>query len=366
MLFHFKLDRTLNFVHNPFLNFYWRYVLKVSNGLFLLFCSIIFTHSVAAAQGEILKRIIKNKAINCGVTSGLPGFSSPDSKGNWTGLEVDVCRAIAAAVFNDPNKVRFITLSAQARFTALQSGEVDVLSRVTTWTLKRDAAQGLNFGPTTFYDGQGFMVRADSGVTSAKQLAGASICVQQGTTTELNMADYLRTNNIKAKAVVFEGREETVQAFFKGRCDAFTSDTSGLAAERTRAKDPNTYTILPENVSKEPLGPAVRHGDDKWFDIVNWTVYAMISAEEMGITSSNIDSLKKSKNPRIRRFLGVSKGNGEALGLAETWAYQIIKKVGNYGEIFERNVGQKTPLKLARGLNALWNKGGLMYSPPMR
>ncbi len=322
--------------------------------------------STRAAQGDTLKRIRENGVINCGVTSGLPGFSSPDSKGNWTGLEVDVCRAVAAAVFNDPNKVRFTTLSTQARFTALQSGEVDILSRVTTWTLSRDAAQGLNFGPTVFYDGQGFMVRAKSGVTSAKQLSGASICVQQGTTTELNMADFLRTNKIKAKPVVFEDREETTQAFFKGRCDAFTTDASGLAAERTRAKNPSIYTILPESISKEPLGPAVRHGDDQWFDIVSWTVFALISAEEMGITSANIDSFKNSTNPRIRRFLGVTEGNGSALGLAETWAYQIVKKVGNYGEIFARNVGQKTPLKLERGLNALWNRGGLMYAPPMR
>ncbi len=322
--------------------------------------------SVFAAQGEILKKVKKNKNINCGVTSGVAGFSAPDSKGNWKGLEVDVCRAMAAAVFGNPNKVRYIPLSAQARFTALQSGEVDVLSRVTTWTLNRDTAQGLNFGPTTFYDGQGFMVKKNPKIKSVKDLNGASICTQQGTTTELNLADYFRTNRMKMKLVTFESRDEVTQAFFKGRCDAYTTDSSGLAAEKSKVKNSHDYMILPEIISKEPLGPAVRHGDDQWFDIMNWTVYALITAEELGITSKNIDSFKKSKNPNIKRFLGLTRGNGESLGLPENWAYNVVKKVGNYGEIFEKNVGRKTPLKLERGLNALWNKGGLMYAPPMR
>jgi general L-amino acid transport system substrate-binding protein len=318
------------------------------------------------AKTSTLEQVKKKKYLACGVTQGVAGFSTPDSKGVWKGLEVDICKAVAAAVFGDENKVKFVPLNAPVRFTALQSGEVDILSRVTTWTLGRDTAQGLNFAPTTFYDGQGFMVRKSSKITSAKQLNGATICTQQGTTTELNLADYFRKNRMKMKPVVFESNDEVTQAFFKGRCDAFTNDASGLVAERSKVKNPSDYIILPEIISKEPLGPAVRHDDDQWFDIVKWSIYAMIDAEEKGISSKNVDSFLKSKDPAIRRLLGKIKGNGKALGLNENWAYQIIKRVGNYGEVFERHVGKKTPLKLERGMNDLWTKGGLMYAPPLR
>lgn len=332
-------------------------------------CGFIATFLIISqnfAKTPTLKQVKDKKFISCGVTQGVAGFSTPDSSGKWKGLEVDICRAVAAAVFGDADKVKFVPLNAPVRFTALQSGEVDILSRVTTWTLSRDTAQGLNFAPTTFYDGQGFMVRKSAKITSAKQLNGATICTQQGTTTELNLADYFRKNKMRMKPVVFESNDEVTQAFFKGRCDAFTNDASGLVAERSKVKNPQDYIILPEIISKEPLGPAVRHDDDQWFDIVKWSIYALIEAEEMGISSKNVDSFLKSKDPAIRRFLGSIKGNGKALGLDEKWAYQIIKQLGNYGEIFERHVGKNTPLKLERGLNALWSKGGLMYAPPLR
>lgn len=313
-----------------------------------------------------LDKVKKNGKVRCGVTQGVAGFSSPDSKGNWSGLEVDICKAVAAAALGDANKVQYIALSAQSRFTALQSGEVDILSRVTTWTLSRDTSLGLNFAPTTFYDGQGFMVRKKDGIKSVKDLNGASVCTQQGTTTELNVADYFRANRLKMKPVVFESNDEVTQAFLKGRCDAFTNDASGLVAERSKTKNPDDYVILPEIISKEPLGPAVRHGDDNWFDIVSWSVFALITAEEMGIESKNVDSFLKSKDPNIKRFLGVTPGNGKGLNLDEKWAYNIIKQVGNYSEIFEKHVGKNSPLKLERGQNALWSNGGLMYAPPMR
>lgn len=331
-----------------------------------LLCAALVLSSTAHSE-SILEKVKKRKSLNCGTTMGVAGFSSPDSKGNWTGIEVDVCRAVAAAVLGDAKKVKFIPLSGQARFTALQSGEVDLLSRVTTWTLTRDTSLGLNFGPTIFYDGQGFMVRKKDNVKKIKDLNGATICTQQGTTSELNLADYFRANRIKMKTVVFESNDEVTQAFFKGRCDAFTNDASGLVAERSKTKNPEDYTILKEVISKEPLSPAVVHGDDQWFDIVKWSVFAMISAEEYGISSANVDEIKKkSKVPNVKRLLGVTKGNGQSLGIDEDWAYNIIKQVGNYGEIFERNIGQGSPLKLERGINDLWTKGGLMYAPPIR
>lgn len=335
--------------------------MKISSVLLLFLSFYSLTSS-----GSILEEVKKRKMVHCGTTQGVAGFSSPNSKGEWSGIEVDVCRAIAAAVLGDANKVKFIPLSAQARFTALQSGEVDLLSRVTTWTLTRDTSLGLNFGPTIFYDGQGFMVRKKDKIKKIKELNGATICTQQGTTSELNLADYFRANRIKMKTVVFESNDEVTMAFFKGRCDAFTNDASGLVAERSKTKNPDDYVILEEVISKEPLGPAVRHGDDQWFDIVKWTVFAMITAEEYGITSKNLDSFKKTKDPNIKRFLGKTVGNGNALGLSEEWAYDIIKLVGNYGEVFERNIGKGSPLKLERGLNKLWTKGGLMYAPPLR
>lgn len=320
-----------------------------------------------AAQAETTLASVKKKGfIQCGVSTGLPGLSFSNSKNEWQGLDVDICHAMAAAIFNDKSKVKFTALSAQQRFTALQSGEVDVLSRNTTLTLTRDTSLGLNFGPVVFYDGQGFLVRKKDGVKSPKDLDGASICTQQGTTTELNLADYFNTNKMKLKPVVFESNEEVVQAFVKGRCDAYTTDTTGLFAEFSRLKDPENYLILPQVISKEPLAPAVRHGDDEWLDILNWTVYALIEAEELGISATNVDKMLKSKNPNIRRFLGVSAGNGKALGLDEKWAYNIIKAVGNYGEIFKRHVGQDSNLKMERGLNQLWKNGGIMYAPPVR
>lgn len=334
----------------------------------LMPCVVLFCFLIRPIFGEtILEKVKKRKMVNCGTTMGVAGFSAPDSKGNWSGIEVDVCRAVAAAVLGDSKKVKFVPLSGQARFTALQSGEVDLLSRVTTWTLTRDTSLGLNFGPTIFYDGQGFMVRKKDKVTKIKDLNGATICTQQGTTSELNLADYFRANRLKMKTVVFESNDEVTQAFFKGRCDAFTNDASGLVAERSKTKNPDDYLIMKEVISKEPLGPAVVHGDDQWFDIVKWSVFAMISAEEYAINSENVDKIKKSsKVPNVKRLLGVTPGNGKSLGLDEDWAYNIIKQVGNYGEVFERNIGKKSPLKLERGLNDLWTKGGLMYAPPVR
>ncbi len=316
--------------------------------------------------GETLKNVKKKGFIQCGVSTGLPGLSYTDGKNEWRGLDVDICRAMATAIFGDPSKVKFTPLSAQQRFTALQSGEIDVLSRNTTFTLGRDTSQGLNFGPVVFYDGQGFMVRKKDKLKSPKDLDGASICTQQGTTTELNLADFFNTNKMKLKPVVYESNEEVVQAFLKGRCDAYTTDTTGLFAEFSRLKDPENYMILPQVISKEPLAPAVRHGDDEWYDILTWTVYALIDAEEMGISSSTVDQMLKSENPNVRRFLGVAKGNGKALGLDEKWAYNIIKKVGNYGEIFSRHLGKDSKLGMERGLNQLWKDGGIMYAPPVR
>ncbi len=316
--------------------------------------------------GKTLEGIKKRGTLKCGVSTGLPGFSTPDSKGNWKGIDVDFCRALAVAVLGDDSKVQYVSLNAQQRFTALQSGEIDVLSRNTTNTLTRDTSTGLNFTTPIYYDGQGFMVRKSSKITSALQLNGASVCTQQGTTTELNMSDYFRANRLKLKPVVFESNDEVVQSFVKGRCDALTTDASGLAAERSKFKNPDDYIILPEVISKEPLSPAVRHGDDEWFDIVKWTMFALVEAEEIGITKENIKSFLKSKDPRVKRFLGTTPGNGQAIGLDEKWAFNIISIIGNYGEIFETNVGKGSTLKLDRGLNALWNKGGLMFSPPFR
>ncbi|HHN68274.1 MAG TPA: amino acid ABC transporter substrate-binding protein [Thermopetrobacter sp.] len=318
------------------------------------------------APAGTLDDVKKKGFVQCGVSQGLPGFSNPDDKGNWTGLDVDVCRAVAAAVFGDPNKVKFTPLSAKERFTALQSGEVDMLSRNTTWTATRDTALGLNFAGVNYYDGQGFMVRKSLGVTSAKQLGGAAVCTNTGTTTELNVADYFRANKMQYEVVAFEKSDEVVKAYDEGRCDVYTTDRSGLAAQRLKLKNPDEHIVLPEIISKEPLGPVVRQGDDQWFDLVKWTLFAMVNAEELGVNSKNVDEMKKSNNPAIKRLLGVEGKFGENLGVSNDWAYNIIKHVGNYGESYDRNVGPKTPLGLARGLNALWNKGGIMYAPPIR
>jgi general L-amino acid transport system substrate-binding protein len=304
--------------------------------------------------------------IQAGVNGDLFGFGKPDEKGVWRGLDVETARAIAVAVFGDKNKVKFTPLTAKTRFTALQSGEIDVLTRNCTQTLGRDTALGLDFCQVNYYDGQGFLVPKKLGVKSAKELDGATVCVLPGTTTEMNVADYFRANGMKMKAVVIENTAELAKAFFAGRCDCLTSDASQLAGTRAVAPNPKAYVILPEIISKEPLAPAVRHGDNQWKDIVNYSVLAMINAEELGITSKNVDKMLKSKDPKIQRFLGVSPGNGKALGLNEKYAYNIIKQIGNYGEVFERNVGVKTKLGIERGLNALWTNGGLMYSPPFK
>lgn len=304
--------------------------------------------------------------IQAGVNGDLFGFGKPDDKGEWKGLDVDTARAVAAAVFGDADKVKFTPLTAKTRFTALQSGEIDVLTRNCTQTLSRDTALGLDFCQVNYYDGQGFLIHKKLGVKSAKELDGASVCVLPGTTTELNVADFFRANGMKMNPVVIENTAELAKAFFAGRCDCLTSDASQLAGTRAVAPNPDDYMILPEVISKEPLAPAVRHGDNQWKDVVNYAVFAMINAEELGITSKNVDEKLKSTDPKVKRFLGVSPGNGKSLGLDEKFAYNIIKQVGNYGEVFERNVGINTPLMIQRGLNALWTDGGLLYSPPFK
>ena len=320
----------------------------------------------SAASAGTLDTVKGKGILTCGANTGLAGFGIPDDKGQWTGLDVDVCRAMAAAVLGDAKKVKFVALDAKNRFTALQSGEIDVLSRNTTETSSRASTLGLIFGPVTYYDGQGFLVKKKLNVASAKDLNGASVCVQQGTTTELNLADYFRSNGMKYESVAFQSEDETLKAYESGRCDAFTTDASGLYAERLRLANPDDNIVLPEIISKEPLAPSVRQGDDPWYNVMTYSVYAMVNAEELGVTSKNVDEMKKSDNPNIRRLLGVEGEQGKAFGLSNDWAYNIIKQVGNYGEVFDRNVGEGSPLKIKRGLNALWTKGGLQYSMPIR
>ena len=325
--------------------------------LVLLFSSAVFSQTT-------LEAVRAKGYLRCGVNTGLAGFSQPDSKGVWHGIDVDVCRAVAAAALGDAAKVRYTPLTAQQRFTALQSGEVDVLSRNTTWTLSRDTGLALNFVAVNYYDGQGFMVPKKTNVKSARQLSGATVCVQPGTTNELNLADYFRANGMKFKPVVIEKLEEVLNAYFAGRCDAFTTDASSLAALRaSRAPKPEEHLILPELISKEPLGPAVRHGDDRWFDIVKWSLYAMIEAEELGLSSKNIEQQAKGGNPAIQRFVGASGDLGKLLGIDNRWAFQIVRQVGNYAESFDANL---KPLGFERGMNRLWNQGGLLYAPPIR
>ncbi|MGY3925918.1 amino acid ABC transporter substrate-binding protein [Aeromonas simiae] len=319
------------------------------------------------AAESTLDAVKKKGFVQCGVSDGLPGFSNPDAKGVWQGMDVDVCRAVAAAVLGDAGKVKYVSLTAKERFTALQSGEVDILSRNTTWTLTRDASLGLTFVGTAYYDGQGFLVNKSLGVKSAKDLDGAAICIQSGTTTELNVADYFRANGgMKYTPVVFDTSDQTVKGFESGRCDVLTSDQSQLYALKVKLSKPEEAMVLPEVISKEPLGPAVRQGDDQWFKIVRWTLFAMLNAEEAGLTSTNVDGMLKSDNPDVRRLLGLEEPKGSVLGLDDKWAYHIIKQVGSYGEVFDRNVGSGSPLKIDRGINALWNKGGFMYAPPIR
>jgi len=323
--------------------------------------------AMPAMAGKTIDAIKQRGQLVCGVNTGLAGFSSADSQGNWTGLDVDFCKAIAATILGDASKIKWAPLNAQQRFTALQSGEVDILSRNTTFTLTRDASLGLIATTPTYYDGQGFMVTKKSKITSAKQLKNAEVCVQSGTTTEKNLNDYFKAQNIKIKPVVFEGFEASVKAFFSGRCQAYTTDASGLASIRNKeAKNPEDYVILPELISKEPLGPMVRRGDDEFYEDVKWVVYALLEAEEYGITQENVDQMKTSTDPAIGRILGTTEDTGKLLGLDKDWAYRAIKAVGNYGEIYERNVGPKSALKLPRGLNNLWSKGGIQYAMPIR
>jgi general L-amino acid transport system substrate-binding protein len=322
--------------------------------------------TAGTAIGGTLDEVQARGVIIVGVNGGVFGFSMPDEKGVWKGLDVDTAKAISAAVFGDAEKVKFVALTAVQRLPALQSKEIDVLCRNTTQTLTRETVNGLNFCHVNFYDGQGFLVPKKLGIKSARELGGATVCVLPGTTTEMNAADFFRQYALKWKPVVIEQTPELSKAFFAGRCDVLTSDASQLAAHRSVARNPEDYVLLPEIISKEPLAPVVRHGDDQWYDIVNWSVMALIEAEELGISSENVDQMLSSKDPKIQRFLGVTPGMGKALGLGDKWAYNIIKQVGNYGEIFERNVGPNTPLKLERGLNDLWTRGGLMYSAAFR
>ena len=320
-----------------------------------------------AYAGKTLDAIKQRGQLVCGVNTGLAGFSQADSQGKWTGMDVDYCRALAAIILSDPEKVKYVPLTAQQRFTALQSGEIDVLSRNTTWTLSRDASLGIHFVGVTYYDGQGFMVPVKTKVKSAKSLKGATVCVQSGTTTEKNLTDYSRTNKLDMKPIVFEKQEAATGAYFSGRCVAFTTDASGLASIRNKdAKDPKEHIILPELISKEPLGPAVRRGDDEFFAIAKWTLFGLIEAEEYGVTQANVDQQKSSQDPVVMRILGTSEDTGKLLGLDKEWMVRALKATGNYGEMFARNVGEKTPLNLPRGMNNLWNKGGIQYAPPIR
>jgi general L-amino acid transport system substrate-binding protein len=322
--------------------------------------------SASAASAQTLKKVMDRGSLICGVSQGLPGFSNPDDKGNWTGFDVDFCRAVSAAIFNDATKVKFTPLSAKDRFTALQSGEIDLLSRNTTWTLSRDTSLGFNFTGVMYYDGQGFIVRKSLKVNSALELNGASVCTQSGTTSELNLADYFRSNKIKYEVVAFATADETVKAYDSGRCDVFTTDISQLYAEKLKLANANDHVILPEIISKEPLTPAVRHGDDQWFDIVKWVGFAMINAEELGVSSKTIGDAMKSDKPDVRRLVGTEGNFGETLGLSNAWAERIVRLVGNYGEVFDRNVGSGSKLGIDRGINNLWNKGGILYAPPVR
>lgn len=328
-------------------------------------CIVVFAMTSLASAGT-LDEVKARGYLQAGIHGSLYGFGMPDDKGEMKGLDVDTAKAVAAAVFGDASKVKFSALTAVQRLPALQSKEIDVLCRNTTQTLSRETKSGLNFVHPNYYDGQGFLISKKLGVKSAKELDGATVCVLPGTTTEMNAADYFRTHKMKWSPVVIENTTELNNAFFAGRCDVLTSDASQLAAIRSVAPNPKDYELLPEIISKEPLAPVVRHGDDQWYDIVNWTVMALIQAEEFGITSKNVDEMMKSANPGVKRFLGVTPGMGTQLGLDDKWAYNIVKQVGNYGELYDRNVGPKTKLALQRGLNALWTDGGLMYAAPIR
>jgi general L-amino acid transport system substrate-binding protein len=334
-----------------------KWILTVAAGAVLL---------AGNAAASTLDDVKAKGYLDCGISTGVLGFGAPDDKGEWVGFDVDVCRAVAVAIFGDKTKVKFTPTTGKSRFTALASGEIDVLARNTTWTFSRDVQLGFDFVGVNYYDGQGFMVPKKLGVTSAKELNGASVCIQTGTTTELNLADYFKANGMKFEPIAIETNAEARPAYEQGRCDVYTTDASGLASTRAQMADPKAHILLPEIISKEPLGPLVRHGDNQWGDVVRWTLNAMIIAEELGVTSANVDEMKNSENPEIQRLLGVSGEYGEMMGLSKDWAYNIIKSVGNYGESFDRNIGPDTPIGLERGLNQLWSKGGILYAPPFR
>jgi general L-amino acid transport system substrate-binding protein len=337
--------------------------MKQSVTMFAVAAAVVLASPVCAAT---LDQVKSRGVLNCGANGQLPGFGMPDAQGAWTGFDVEYCRALAAAIFNNPTKVKFVALTAKDRFTALQSGDVDVLIRNTTWSSSRDSQLGLHAAGVNYYDGQGFIIRKSLKVNSALELSDASVCVQQGTTTELNLADYFRGRKMKLKSVTFAQLDEALKAYDSQRCDAFTTDASGLYSVRLKLAKPEDHVVLPEIISKEPLSPFVRHGDEQWFDIVKWVHFALLNAEEYNVTKANVDEQMKSDNPEIKRLLGTEGNYGEQLGLTKDWAYRAVKHVGNYGEIFERNLGQASPLKIARGLNALWTKGGIQYAPPVR
>lgn len=329
------------------------------------FTAILMMGGAAQAQST-LERVKQRGQLICGTSTGIAGFSLADGQGNWSGLDIDVCRALAAAIFDDPSKISFVPLASKDRLTALQTGEIDVLPRTTTWTLSRDAGQGLNFTAVNYYDGQGFQVRSKAGIKSVKELEGASICTVQGTTNELNLADYFRVNKMKYEVVAFQGIDDTVKAYESGRCDAISTDISQLVSYRLKMTDASEHMLLPEVISKEPIGPYVRQGDDEWFDLVRWTVFALINAEELGVTQANLAEMLKSENPEVRRLLGVEGKFGTGLGVTPDWIARIVKHVGNYGESYERNLGSKSRINLPRGLNNLWSKGGIQFAPPVR
>ena len=342
--------------------------MKRLNSMLAALSAVALLGAAGAVQaGATLDAVKKKGFVQCGVSDGLPGFSYVDAQGRYLGIDVDVCRAVAAAVFGDAGKVKYSPLTAKERFTALQSGEVDVLSRNTTWTSSRDSAMGLNFTGVTYYDGQGFLVNKSLGVSSAKELDGATVCIQAGTTTELNLADYFRANNHKYTPITYDTSDESAKSLESGRCDVLTSDQSQLYAQRIKLAKPDDYVVLPEVISKEPLGPLVRQGDEEWFDIVRWTLFAMLNAEELGVDSKNVEQMAKTaKNPDVARLLGAEGEYGKDLKLPRDWVVQIVRQVGNYGEVFERNIGSGSELKIERGLNALWNQGGVQYAPPVR
>lgn len=332
-----------------------------------LLAAASFSLIASQVSASTLDDVKERGHINCGVSEGVPGFSNPDADGDYTGLDVDICRAVSAVIFNDPNKIKFVPLASKQKILAVVTGQVDLTSRTTTWTMKRDTKEGVDFTSIVFYDGQGFMVRKKLGITDAKELDGAAVCVTSGTTTELNLADFSRANGINFEPVVFEGKKEAVNAYRSGRCDALTTDASQLAAFRTTMENPADHLILTELISKEPLSPLVKHGDNQWKDLVTWTINGLITAEELGVTQGNVEEQKKSsKNPTVQRMLGVTGDYGSYIGLDKDWMYNAIKVVGNYGEIYDRNIGPETPLAMSRGKNALWTDGGLMYVAPLR